>query len=92
MLNLLFDSKDINTANIKLIDFGFATKYQKNQKIKKYWGTLDYMPPQYYFGFPYDGPKTDVWALGIILFSFVAGGMPFGGENSQEKVKQGIFR
>lgn len=42
----------------------------------------------------YCGKKTDVWALGIILFNMVYGRCPFRAENERDlykKIARGVF-
>ncbi|CAK0892248.1 unnamed protein product, partial [Prorocentrum cordatum] len=71
---------------IKLIDFGTAKKLAKDEgrtftKI----GSCQFMAPEVPLGRGY-GTEVDIWSLGIMLFEFVCGYLPFGREldNSSE--------
>jgi calcium-dependent protein kinase len=75
---LLSDSENENDINVKLIDFNIATA--KKAKLEAQ-GTLDYMAPEVFEG-NYD-EKCDVWGAGVILFSVITGGLPFGGDDDE---------
>ena len=63
--------------DIKLIDFGFATKYinEENQKIKleESFGTQYYRAPEIIEKKPYDGTKVDIFSIGATLFTIMRG-------------------
>jgi serine/threonine protein kinase len=65
---------------IKLIDFGFATNCQMGHKLSMFCGTPCYMDPDLVKNKKYSGQGADVWALGVILFLLITGGVPFWGE------------
>lgn len=69
---------------IKLIDFGFATNCQAGHKLSLFCGTPCYMDPDLVKQRKYSGQGVDVWALGVILFLLVTGGVPFWGDNEAE--------
>merc|ERR1712203_122250 len=62
---------------LKLIDFGIAKKLSEG-KIKTYTtvGTPHYMAPEVMRGHGY-GTEVDLWSIGIMLFEFVCGLLPF---------------
>lgn len=56
-------------------------------------GSEEYAAPEIVQGKGYDGRKTDVWALGIILYSLLVGYLPFRYDPSKhEKVSQLFYR
>ncbi|XP_064600781.1 testis-specific serine/threonine-protein kinase 3-like [Liolophura sinensis] len=71
--NLLLDSG----FNIKLCDFGFVKGDCVNDLSKTYCGSKSYAAPEILKGEPYDAKEADVWALGVIIYIFVTGKMPF---------------
>ncbi len=61
---------------IKLIDFGLANFYL-NGTLKTSCGSADYAAPELFTSSVYYGPPVDVWAMGVMLYSMVAGEFPF---------------
>ncbi|CAG9322411.1 unnamed protein product [Blepharisma stoltei] len=89
--NILLDDH-ADFLNIKLIDFGTATKFTPGSKIKGSLGTAYYIAPEVLIG-PYS-EKCDMWSAGVITYILLAGYPPFEGTNDEEiiqKVKAGIF-
>lgn len=58
--NILLDGDH----NIKLADFGFSKEFSENQ-LTTFCGTVSYMAPEILRSQPYDGPKVDIWSLGV---------------------------
>ncbi|MEW5956348.1 MAG: protein kinase [Chloroflexota bacterium] len=83
--------RDVKPANIllasdgrvKLTDFGIARLETSRQLTQTgaVIGTPLYMAPEQLAGQPID-ERADLYALGVILFELVAGGNPFGSEDS----------
>ncbi|KAL6944952.1 hypothetical protein ACO0QE_002394 [Hanseniaspora vineae] len=72
--NILLDCN----GNAKLTDFGFARDCSTKTLLETICGTTAYMAPELIENKPhYDGYKIDVWALGIMLYTMLAGFMPF---------------
>ena len=76
--NILVNS----TGEIKLIDFGFASKlsgpagdgyFAGTDRV----GTQNYMAPELIIGQAYKGKEVDTFAMGVILFLLIFGCDPF---------------
>ena len=86
--NILIDDRN----NVKIIDFGFSVCTA--EKLRMFCGTPSYMAPEIIQKKEYQGQKTDIWALGIILFVMLTGNFPFKGQTEKElfgKIKRGMF-
>nr|KAF6346977.1 hypothetical protein mPipKuh1_011259 [Pipistrellus kuhlii] len=74
--NILIDSD----MTIKLTDFGFS-KEVSDFKQSTFCGTICYSAPEILQRQTYDGRKTDVWSLGVLLYRMLTGVVPFEGDN-----------
>ncbi|HXG66186.1 MAG TPA: serine/threonine-protein kinase [Blastocatellia bacterium] len=65
-------------GQVKLLDFGIAKSGSSPQLTVTggFVGTLQYLPPEQFRGAPADA-RSDVWALGVLLYEMVTGRMPF---------------
>lgn len=90
--NLLLDRSCEKT---KIIDFGFATQVAtKDTKLRAFCGTPSYMAPEVVRGESYIGFSTDVWALGVVIFAMLSGGLPFAGRTELQlyaKIRRASF-
>ncbi|XP_062816981.1 serine/threonine-protein kinase SIK3 isoform X2 [Anolis carolinensis] len=89
--NLLLDAN----LNIKIADFGFSNKFTPGQLLKTWCGSPPYAAPELFEGKEYDGPKVDIWSLGVVLYVLVCGALPFDGstlQNLRARVLSGKFR
>ncbi|XP_019895401.1 uncharacterized protein LOC101900590 isoform X3 [Musca domestica] len=89
--NVLLD-KDMN---IKLADFGFSNHYEDGSPLTTWCGSPPYAAPEVFQGLEYDGPKADIWSLGVVLYAMVCGALPFDGKTLLElksRVVTGKFR
>jgi len=65
---------------LKLIDFGIAKKLEEGKaRTFTMIGTPHYMAPEVMRGHGY-GTEVDLWSLGVMLFEFVCGYLPFADE------------
>ena len=78
--NLLLDHE----GNIKLADFGFSNYYKDGDPLSTWCGSPPYAAPELFEGRHYDGPKADIWSLGVILYVLVSGSLPFDGQTLQD--------
>ncbi|KAF7496490.1 Myosin light chain kinase 3 [Sarcoptes scabiei] len=63
---------------IKLIDFGFARKYDKGLQVM--FGTPEFAAPEV-INFEDVGYTTDMWAVGVITYVLLSGLSPFMGDS-----------
>ena len=96
----MFEDKSEESPQIQLTDFGSAevydkkkqTKTGKSKKLSKVYGSPYYVAPEVLTG-TYD-EKVDVWSIGVIMYTMLAGVPPFDGQTELEIVKNvttGIF-
>jgi len=82
--NLLLDGN----GNLKVTDFGMSWMKAGQQDPNKVLlstqcGTPKYMAPEVIMRPPggYDGRKSDVWEIGMVLYALLAGFLPFTGDD-----------
>lgn len=86
--NLLLDA----WGNLRVTDFGFgAMKDRPGEVLRTSCGSPHYCAPEVWGrgeGEGYDGGKADAFSIGVILYTFVVGGMPFNDRNEQWVLKK----
>ena len=71
--NILINNKN----NIKLIDFGLSKIFSKGELLKTQCGSPFYASPEMINGNKYNGAKSDIWSLGVILYLMLFEELPF---------------
>lgn len=81
--------RDLKLENILLsdenepivTDFGFAryigAATDQRTRSRTFCGSYAYVAPEILQGIPYDGMASDVWSLGVVLYTLVCGRFPF---------------
>ncbi|PIE03740.1 MAG: hypothetical protein CSA81_00755 [Acidobacteria bacterium] len=67
----------------KILDFGIARRYTGQSKKQGVSGSPKYMAPEQILNEDMD-PRTDIYALGIIMYYLFTGKEPFTGNNANE--------
>jgi protein-serine/threonine kinase len=63
---------------IKISDFGLSRFIDPNSPLlETRCGSEEYAAPELIIGKRYDGRKTDVWAMGVVLYALLSGSLPF---------------
>jgi serine/threonine protein kinase len=69
---------------IKIIDFGFGIKCNRDTYQKLFCGTPSYMPPEIVKKEKYIACYSDVWSLGVLFYAMLFGIFPFKGKDDDE--------
>ncbi|ORX78973.1 Pkinase-domain-containing protein [Basidiobolus meristosporus CBS 931.73] len=83
--NILLDKN----LDPKIIDFGFTRGIQSRRLLDTYCGSLAYVAPEVIAGGQYSGQESDVWSLGVILYTIMCGYLPF--DDEDESVMQRLI-
>ncbi|GBP00364.1 Twitchin [Eumeta japonica] len=73
-------------TDVKIIDFGLATKLDPNEVVKISTGTAEFAAPEIVEREPV-GFYTDMWAVGVLSYVLLSGLSPFAGNNDIETLK-----
>ncbi|THH28610.1 hypothetical protein EUX98_g5584 [Antrodiella citrinella] len=76
--NILLDV----AGTLKISDFGLCSVYKlketgKTRRLSERCGSLPYVAPELGTEIPYDAEPIDVWGIGVILFTMLAGNTPW---------------
>jgi len=90
--NVFVIAREDNPYFIKLLDFGIAQLRGEGAEeeltaVGTVMGTPQYMSPEQILGGAVDA-RTDVWALGVMLYRAATGQVPFKGERLAELTEQ----
>lgn len=88
--NILLDTDN----KVKLIDFGAAETFDKQQGMKGMIGTAYYIAPEVLNEKGNYNEKCDMWSLGVILYMLLTGLAPFNGKTEEDifkAIKKGTY-
>lgn len=83
--NIMLRERSDRPDWVKIVDFGIAHLKQGGQRLTRTGiaiGTVDYMSPEYLSDKPIDH-RSDIYALGVILYELIAGRCPFVAETAE---------
>ena len=75
----------LENGYIKFFDFG-TVKEIKSGRTKTFIGTISYMAPEVFTGNGYSF-QVDYWSLGIMMYEFICGKLPFGDEDMEDPME-----
>ncbi|KAM5235497.1 testis-specific serine/threonine-protein kinase 4 [Ctenodactylus gundi] len=97
--NLLLDKRE----NVKISDFGFAKMVPSNQPVhssssykmncfshlcQTYCGSFAYACPEILLGLPYNPFLSDIWSMGVILYTLTVARLPFDDTNLKKLLRE----
>ena len=78
------------STNIKIIDFGLATKLDPNELVKISTGTAEFAAPEIVEREPV-GFYTDMWSIGVLAYVLLSGLSPFAGATDIGNISKKVF-
>ena len=75
----------LENGYIKFFDFG-TVKEIKSGRTKTFIGTISYMAPEVFTGKGYSF-QVDLWSLGVMMYEFICGKLPFGDEDMEDPME-----
>jgi len=73
--NIMYANQS-SESPIKLIDFGFATRFKSKNEFNELMGSPLYMAPEVVSGKNYN-EKCDIWSCGIVIYFLICGKFPY---------------
>jgi serine/threonine protein kinase len=71
--NILIDKN----GNVRLADFGLSRQFRPDALLSTPCGSPFYSAPEVLLGRAYDGVRSDLWSLGVVLFAIATGTLPW---------------
>jgi len=75
--NLLLQRQIDGSWGIKIADYGLSNTNEENILLKTACGSPCYAAPEMIAGKHYEGSKSDIWSLGVVLYALICGYLPF---------------
>lgn len=92
--NLFLTKTSTGEAFIKVLDFGLSKSIDSDSMVTttaSILGTPAYMSPEQLRSSRDADARSDIWALGVVLYEFLTGVLPFPGASPAE-IAAGVFR
>ena len=84
---MMANAADGSPRQVKLTDFGIAKRFGSSQNTgTNILGTMDFMSPEQAKGEPVTA-RSDLYSLGAVLFTLLAGRPPFSGNSVEESLR-----
>jgi serine/threonine protein kinase len=75
-------------GDVKINDFGLSRFVRPDGLVDTPCGSPCYVSPECISGRPYDGRKSDLWSVGVIMYALLTGQLPWTKRNQQQLFEQ----